>query len=598
MTSTLVFTLATHAPVLNASESVSGQTSQTSVAFTAAATSEAVGTDAIAGVELFDGPADLGAAVLTGGQYTFTAQKLLPGAHSFTVTATDLAGNVASIALPQVVVNVSKLTSPYILSAVTFTGTGVTDIRPNGINDLGELVGSYVDGRADDIGADGRTYFDHGFSSAINATGRLYTSIDNPDAPTEVLNGQAPSSDRTRAFSVNAKGDIVGYYAQHETGTSSAGTSYVLPDAGFIDATNWPSTFGKLAFSALNDAGSRALGINSGDQIVGYYTDGSGNSHGFMRSFTGYGNRGNYTSFDIANSISTVAESINDSGKVAGFYQTSNGAYHGFLYDTVAGTYIPIDFNGATSTQAFGVNNYGAVVGIYTDSAGARHGFVRSSSGQLTTIDNPNAGAGGTLVGGINDAGEIVGWYSGTDGHDHGFTGIAKAPLLDDFDGNGKSDLVLQNDGGSIVVETTNGLAVSGGGLINNPGPTWHVVGSADFNGDGQTTSCCRTTTAPSSTTSWTAPRPPAAISSPTPAQAGMSVAPATSTPTATPTSCCRTTTAPLSWNSRTDPRSPAASRSATPARAGPSRASPTSTGTGSLTCCCKTPTAPWSTSS
>ena len=58
-----------------------------------------------------------------------------------------------------------------------------------------------------------------------------------------------------------------------------------------------------------------------------------------------------------------------------------------------------------------------------------------------------------------------------------------------DFNGDGKSDLLLQNDAGAVVLETTTGLSVSAtgpGGLVANPGPTWHAVATADFNGDGQ----------------------------------------------------------------------------------------------------------------
>ena len=129
-------------------------------------------------------------------------------------------------------------------------------------------------------------------------------------------------------------------------------------------------------------------------------------------------------SLDPSNSVNTLAEGINDSGEIVGFYQTPDLVYHGFSYNSGTGAYAPIDYNGATGTEALGVNNSGEVVGFYWDSAGIRHGFVLSSSGNFTTIDDPNAGSGGTLVGGINNKGQIVGWYTGTNGHDHGFIGV------------------------------------------------------------------------------------------------------------------------------------------------------------------------------
>ncbi len=430
VTASLSFWLATKAPTISATASVSGQTTLTSDTITVAAAAESVGANAIAGVEIFDGAADLGAATLAGGSWTYTAQKLLAGTHNFTAKATDLAGNVASSALPQLVVSGATPATSYILSAFDVAAAGVTDTRPKGINSAGEIVGYYADGRADDIGADGATYYEHGFASTLNGTSRQFTSIDDPDSPTDSQDGESGGPDRTRAFAVNDKGDIVGWFAQDETGLSSAGASYTLPDAGFIDSASWPGTYGTLGFTALNDFGTHALGINTSDQIVGYYNDGSGAEHGFLRNFTGYGVRGDYLSFDIANSIATVAEGINDSGKIVGYYQAADLSYHGFLYDSVSGTQTPIDFNGATNTEALGINNAGQIVGYYTDSAGTKHGFVRSSTGQLTTVDDPNAGPGGTLVGGINDAGEIVGWYTAADGHDHGFTGVTAAPAI------------------------------------------------------------------------------------------------------------------------------------------------------------------------
>jgi hypothetical protein len=427
VTAAITFTLATKAPTISASESVSGETSQTSDTITVSATAENVGANAIAGVEIFDGTSNLGVATLSNGSWTFTVQNLLPGAHDFTAKATDTAGNTAAFALPQVTVSGSQAVSHYTLSDFSFTGDGVTDIRPKGINDSGEIVGYYIDARPDDIGADGQTYYEHGFYSTLSNSGRQYFTIDNPDAPLDSAIGEPSSPDRTRAFAVNNNGDIVGWYSEDQTAIADNGAQYVLPDAGYIMSVNWPGTFGTLGFTAVGGYGTHALGINSTDQIVGYYVDALGEEHGFLRGFTGYGDRGNYVSLDPTGSINTVAEGINDSGEVVGFYETSDLVFHGFSYSTATGVFSPIDVNGATGTEALGVNNSGEIVGEYFDSAGNRHGFVRSSTGQLTTIDDANAGSGGTLVGGINDENEIVGWYTAADGHDQGFVGVAPA---------------------------------------------------------------------------------------------------------------------------------------------------------------------------
>jgi probable HAF family extracellular repeat protein len=490
LTASLTFVLATSAPTGHAMESASGQTSQTSDTITVTAAAENVGSNAIAGVEIFDGSADLGAATLSNGSWTFTAQHLLPSVHNFTAKATDLAGNSASFALQQVTVTGSAppVNNHYVLSQFAFQGTGVTDIRPKGINDFGEIVGYYIDARADDIGADGQTYFEHGFYSTLSNGVRQYTSIDNPDSPIDSQVGEFSAPDRTRAFAVNNNGDIVGWYSQDELGVADNGMLYVLPDAGFIKSVSWPGTYGTLGYSAVGDFGTHALGINSGDEIVGYYVDGSGRDHGFLRNFTGFGVRGNYVSLDPANSISTVAEGINDSGQIIGFYQTPDLVYHGFLYNSGTGAYVPVDYNGAAGTEALGVNNSGEIVGIYWDSAGTRHGFVLSSSGNFTTIDDPNAGSGGTLVGGINNKGEIVGWYTGADGHDHGFTGVVTPTPTDDFDGDGVSDILFRNDAsGETWFEAMKNGMFQGWNPIGGSSTTYTAVGVGDFYGTNAT---------------------------------------------------------------------------------------------------------------
>jgi hypothetical protein len=81
------------APVVTASESVSGWTNQTSDLITVTATDAGSG---VKSVEIFDNGNDLGAAQLVNGVWTFTAQNLTEGSHAFTATATDNAGNTSA----------------------------------------------------------------------------------------------------------------------------------------------------------------------------------------------------------------------------------------------------------------------------------------------------------------------------------------------------------------------------------------------------------------------------------------------------------------------------------------------------------------------
>src|SRR5207344_1168292 len=58
-----------------------------------------------------------------------------------------------------------------------------------------------------------------------------------------------------------------------------------------------------------------------------------------------------------------------------------------------------------------------------------------------------------------------------------------------DFNGDGRADLIWQNDSGAI----TDWLSTASGGFVSNDANAWHnvptswqVVGTGDFNGDGR----------------------------------------------------------------------------------------------------------------
>ena len=54
-----------------------------------------------------------------------------------------------------------------------------------------------------------------------------------------------------------------------------------------------------------------------------------------------------------------------------------------------------------------------------------------------------------------------------------------------DFNRDGQSDILWQNDSGEVVVWELNGTSLAGAGGLGNPGPNWRVVGTGDIVADG-----------------------------------------------------------------------------------------------------------------
>ena len=116
-----------------------------------------------------------------------------------------------------------------------------------------------------------------------------------------------------------------------------------------------------------------------------------------------------------------------------------------------------------------------------------------------------------------------------------------------DFNGDGKSDILWQNDDGTPAIWLMNGSTVLSNSAAGpfNPGPTWHIKGTGDFNGDGKSDILWQGQDGTAAVwlmdgTTATLPVPSAPIRD----RPGRSRAPATSTATASPTSCGRARTA------------------------------------------------------
>jgi len=158
-------------------------------------------------------------------------------------------------------------------------------------------------------------------------------------------------------------------------------------------------------YITLNDplgTSTWAQGI-SGNTIVGYYQDSSGENHGFK--LVG----GNYIPLDdplASSTFGTVACGISGN-TIVGYYKDSAGHTHGFNYN--GSSYVTLDDPQASGgiTKASGVSG-NTIVGSYLVSGGKYHGFI-DNNGTYTTVDNPNA-TGNSYLNGI-DGNVAVGSY-------------------------------------------------------------------------------------------------------------------------------------------------------------------------------------------
>lgn len=113
------------------------------------------------------------------------------------------------------------------------------------------------------------------------------------------------------------------------------------------------------------------LGVNDHNVAVGFYNDGSGNTHAYT--------------FNInRNEFNQVTPSgINNRGDIAGFgtdstSDSSNGQVVGWLLRS-NGQVTILNVPGSSMTQALGINDSDEIVGAYQDGTGSNatmHGFT------------------------------------------------------------------------------------------------------------------------------------------------------------------------------------------------------------------------------
>lgn len=231
-----------------------------------------------------------------------------------------------------------------------------------GINNAGQIVGSYDDGS-------GRH---HGFVK----DGDTYTLFDVPGAKT------------TNAWGINDGGQVVGGYQD-----ASGAVHGFLKDGATYTAFDYPGAF-QTGATRIDDAG----------RILGGYFDTSLNHHGYLKDGA------TYSPFDVPGATSTTANGMNEAGQIVGYYDSPTAGFHSFLWD--GSSFTSFDVGGLTF--AYDINALGQIVGnVHVDVPGGvfAHAFVKEGD-TYQYVDG--LGSIGGLATGINDDGAIVGYY--TDG--------------------------------------------------------------------------------------------------------------------------------------------------------------------------------------
>jgi hypothetical protein len=219
-----------------------------------------------------------------------------------------------------------------------FPGSAQTQVV--GINNNGDTAGFWVDGQ----GAN------HGF---YKLHGHAAHTVDFPTA-----DNAKPRVDQLLA--INDRDLTVGFYTDGKG--NNHGFTYNIGTHRFKTVT------------VGGDSNLTAAGINNEGDVAGFATNGAGTVEAFLRRSDGKVYHLNFPGASM-----TQAFGVNDGDEVVGTYTDgtgNNATSHGFVWVPGFGFETVDDPNGVGATTLNGINDRGSLVGFYVDSAGNTDGLM------------------------------------------------------------------------------------------------------------------------------------------------------------------------------------------------------------------------------
>ena len=180
--------------------------------------------------------------------------------------------------------------------------------------------------------------------------------------------GDNASPQVDQLLGVNDHGVAVGFYTNGQG--SSRGYEYNIGSHQFTRILPPGYTSG----TSLNSPSLTATGINNHGDVTGFYNKTSAQVDAFLKL-----HNGQFITLAVPGASMTQAFGVNDSDEVVGTYTdgTGNSAQtHGFTWRPGHGFTTVDDPHGIGATTINGVNDHGDLVGFYTDAAGNTDGML------------------------------------------------------------------------------------------------------------------------------------------------------------------------------------------------------------------------------
>ncbi|HET9791545.1 MAG TPA: hypothetical protein VFR08_09610 [Candidatus Angelobacter sp.] len=276
------------------------------------------------------------------------------------------ANELATISAPQIDV---KLVDPH--------PNLPNQMLPQSINNVGEITGHLGD--------------EHNGTGFVRSKSGQYTEFQFP--------GQCDSfvSPCTYPMGLNDRGEIVGTAFLQD-----GAQGFLRQEDGTI--TTLPAAPGNLA--------AQPRGINNRRDVVGSLSTVTAPVvHGFLL------HRGHYTVIDFPGTAFTVCTGINSFGLITGYYTENTGETHGFVWfrGNFIATFQVTSSAEAKNTFPMAINDLGQVVGDFANPFITQGAFVRNFDGTIRILDlatllQPIGGGSGFLTG-INNRGDLLGSF-------------------------------------------------------------------------------------------------------------------------------------------------------------------------------------------